>query len=233
MRHLYNAEPKDEALINQAKTYERRRCNHHELENPLSTLECFSEVVDPKESLTNKHHYVVATQDTKVRAKMRRIPGVPLVYINRSVMILEPMAVSGQVERENQEKAKFKAGLKGRRGANSGEKRKLEDDSEDVDREPNMNSHENTATGGDPRPMKKTRVKGPKGPNPLSVKKPQKKAAPSTGTNNPAKNSHKTHDEPHAPSGEDANGETTAKKRKRKHKSKSALESNEQGESEP
>jgi U3 small nucleolar RNA-associated protein 23 len=239
MRHLYNAEPKDENLINQAKTYERRRCNHHELEHPLSTLECFSQVVDPKESLTNKHHYVVATQDTKVRGHMRRIPGVPLVYINRSVMILEPMATSGQVERENQEKAKFKAGLKGRRGAITGEKRKLDDDTEVIDGESDLKSQENTAPAGDSRPLKKSRVKGPKGPNPLSVKKPQKKGAlPPEAKNNttvPTKNHHEAHDQPRVPSGvtsEGANGETVAKKRKRKHKPKNGLALNDQDEAE-
>ncbi|KAF2187773.1 rRNA-processing protein UTP23, partial [Zopfia rhizophila CBS 207.26] len=173
MRHLYNAEPKDEALITQAKTYERRRCNHHELEHPLSTLECLSEVVDPKGNLTNRHRYVVASQDPKVRAHMRSIPGVPLVYINRSVMILEPMATSTEDQRELDERAKFRAGLKGRRGANVGQKRKR-DDEEDNTNEQRSESILGQSTG-DSRPQKmKKRGKGPKEPNPLSIKKPKK-----------------------------------------------------------
>ena len=92
MRHLYAAEPKENALIDQAKKYERRRCNHHTLEEPLSTFKCLLEVVDPRSNHTNKHRYVVASQDPRARAKMRQIPGIPLVYIHRSVMILEPMA---------------------------------------------------------------------------------------------------------------------------------------------
>lgn len=91
MRHLYAAEPKENALIDQAKKYERRRCNHT-LEEPLSTFECLLEVVDPRSNHTNKHRYVVASQNPRVRAKMRQIPGIPLVYIHRSVMILKPMA---------------------------------------------------------------------------------------------------------------------------------------------
>lgn len=76
----------DDALINFAKEkLERRRCNHHELEEPLSSLECISAVVDPKGSHTNKHRYVVASQSPKVRAHMRTIAGVPNVYINKSV----------------------------------------------------------------------------------------------------------------------------------------------------
>jgi U3 small nucleolar RNA-associated protein 23 len=37
---------------------------------------------------------VVASQDDEVRRHMRAIPGVPLVYVRRSVMVMEPMAES-------------------------------------------------------------------------------------------------------------------------------------------
>jgi U3 small nucleolar RNA-associated protein 23 len=39
---------------------------------------------------TNKHRYAIATQSQPLRAKLRLIPAVPIVHINRSVMILEP-----------------------------------------------------------------------------------------------------------------------------------------------
>lgn len=39
---------------------------------------------------TNKHRYVIATQSQELRQKLRSIPGVPVVHMNRSVMILEP-----------------------------------------------------------------------------------------------------------------------------------------------
>jgi len=38
----------------------------------------------------NKHRYVVATQSHPLRVKLRAIPGTPIMHINRSVMILEP-----------------------------------------------------------------------------------------------------------------------------------------------
>jgi hypothetical protein len=41
---------------------------------------------------TNKHRYVIATQSQLLRAQLRRIPAVPIVHINRSVMILEPLS---------------------------------------------------------------------------------------------------------------------------------------------
>lgn len=73
-------------VIEKAKDFERRRCGHRpeEFPEPLGTLECLGECVGK----TNKHRYVVASQDPEVRAKMRGIPGVPLIYISRSVMIV-------------------------------------------------------------------------------------------------------------------------------------------------
>jgi U3 small nucleolar RNA-associated protein 23 len=168
IRHLYKAVPEPgqerdkEAWIEVAKQAERRRCGHHELEEPLSELECITSVLDPKGSGTNKHRYVVATQEREVRAKMREVAGVPLVYINRSVMVMEPMAAHSAEVREAEEKGKVRAGLKSRRGAEvvSGEKRKAEGE-----------EGEDAATATAP---KRKKPKGPSGPNPLSVKKPKK-----------------------------------------------------------
>ena len=140
IRHLYDAVPEPgqerdkEQWIEVAKQAERRRCGHHELETPLSELECIKSVLDPKGSGTNKHRYVVATQDRDVRAAMREVAGVPLVYINRSVMVMEPMAGRSAEVREAEEKSKVRAGLKSRRGAevvSSGEKRKADDDGDE------------------------------------------------------------------------------------------------------
>lgn len=219
MRHLYNAKPKNEALITEAKGYERRRCNHHELENPLSSLECLSEVVDLKGSLTNKHRYVVASQDTEVRAHMRRIAGVPLVYISKSVMIMEPMNEVTEEQREREERSKFRAGLKGQRNPGTGEKRKRENDEGRQDGG-SIDAH---ATG-DARPQKNKKRKGPKEPNPLSVKKSQKTQAPQAASTaisklpDPDTAKAPTADAPNAPH---LDGEGPApRKRKRKHKSK-------------
>lgn len=128
-------------------------------------------MVDAKSSGTNKHRYVVASQDQEVRAKMRDIAGVPLVYVNRSVMILEPMASKTAEVRQREEKAKIRAGLKTSRAAVIGEKRKRDEQSEEQSRDATDLQDEPT----DPPAPKKRKVRGPKGPNPLSVKKPKKK----------------------------------------------------------
>lgn len=42
------------------------------------------------EGETNKHRYVVATQSQSLRESLRMIPSVPIVHVNRVVMVLEP-----------------------------------------------------------------------------------------------------------------------------------------------
>jgi len=181
IRHLYTLtsipQPQKDALILRAKSMERRRCNHHTLEQPLSTLECLSSVVDPKKSQTNKNRYVVASQEEEVRRYCRAIKGVPLVYVKRSVMVMEPMAESSLGAREGFEKGKFRAGIRNR-GANLGQKRKrVEDESSGEE----IGDEQGRETVGDDRKVdgttlaEKKKSKGPKGPNPLSMKKSQKK----------------------------------------------------------
>ncbi|KJX94644.1 hypothetical protein TI39_contig4170g00004 [Zymoseptoria brevis] len=162
IRHLYNApaSPTKDQCIEVAKQAERRRCGHHELEQPLSEFECIMSVVDPKGSGTNRHRYVVASQLDEVRKALRKVVGTPLVYVKRSVMVLEPMAQATEEVREREEKSKIRAGLVGRRETGGGEKRKRgEDDQQDgEERQEKVEA-------------KKRKVKGPKGPNPLSAKK--------------------------------------------------------------
>ncbi|KAK5744038.1 hypothetical protein LTR17_002376 [Elasticomyces elasticus] len=188
IRHLYNAEastPQEkrgkEEWIETAKAAERRRCGHHELVEPLSAMECLMGTVDPKGSGSNKNRYVVATQDLEIRQALRKVVGCPLVYINRSVMILEPMATKSVKVREGEERSKLKAGLISKRPASAGAKRKREDDLDGAgegeedgvevpERVKLMQAAEEEAGVHEPA-VKKRKVKGPKGPNPMSVKK--------------------------------------------------------------
>ena len=224
MRHLYNANPPVPHLVEQAKAYERRRCNHHELEQPLSAFECLSEVVDSKGSKTNKHKYVIASQDSDVRAHMREIPGVPLIYIKRSVMIMEPMASATQDFREREERGKFKAGLKGSRGAATLGKRKREEMENGLSEanvgeltgEPSERGQATVIV--DEVAPKKRKRNGLKTPNPLSVKKPKRRpvqeAPVRTKTDGVLSRDYE------GPA-EDVSGDAAKSKRKRKHKSES------------
>jgi hypothetical protein len=46
----------------------------------------------PSAGELNKHRYIVASQSQPLRARLREIPAVPLIHINRSVMVLEPLS---------------------------------------------------------------------------------------------------------------------------------------------
>ncbi|KAL8752427.1 MAG: hypothetical protein Q9184_005734 [Pyrenodesmia sp. 2 TL-2023] len=174
IRHLYTLSVpqfEKDPLILLAKSMERRRCNHHELDDPLSTLECLSSVVDPKKSATNKNRYVVASQEEEVRRFCRGVKGVPLVYVKRSVMILEPMAESTVSVKEGIERDKFRTGLRARPG-----KRKRE---EEESKRAGVEGTEDKGGAYDSvslerKSPKQKRARGPKGPNPLSVKKSKK-----------------------------------------------------------
>ena len=229
IRHLYDintSTPAEQAekdnWIAAAKGAERRRCGHHELEEPLSALDCLESVVDPKGSGTNRHRYVVVSQDPEVRKRMRTIAGVPLVYINRSVMILEPMAMATEEVRKKEERVKLRSGLKSRRES-AGLKRKRDEVEDEADAGRNEDAQVE-------RESKKRKVRGPKGANPLSVMKTRKtksangeRSALRKAAQNPLRVSEKGLDDtPANNNGGTTNGITSdeAKKRKRKRVAK-------------
>lgn len=169
IRKLYGkkSEPGVYEAIELAKTFERRRCGHHpdQFPEPLSTHDCMSSVVDPKQNGENKHRYVVATQSQEVRRMLRGVRAVPLIYIKRSVMVLEPMADQSVQVRAREERAKFRAEIKPNLG-----KRKREGEDDKDDKKQSL---------GEEVVKKPKKTPGVKGPNPLSVKKPKKKDAQS------------------------------------------------------
>lgn len=126
-----------------------------------------------------------------MRAYFRGIPGVPLVYINRSVMIMEPMADCSLEKRENDELLKFSVGLAGegrkaadaavRMAVTTGKKRQREDGGGFGDEESQGESEQQETA----EKVVVKRRKGPRQPNPLSCKK-KKKALPVKFLPNPA-----------------------------------------------
>lgn len=160
IEHLYRAKtPEAKEAVKIAKTFERRRCGHlpsnyqdgKKEDHTVSAFECICECVGS----TNKHRYCVATQKPKLRAKFRGIPAIPLIYINRAVMIMEPMSPATTKARKNIEDSKLTKGLNNFRG-----------NAEETNSEHNKNS----------KPRKES------GPNPLSVKKRQRSIEEEDGT---------------------------------------------------
>ncbi|TCD63997.1 hypothetical protein EIP91_004699 [Steccherinum ochraceum] len=137
IHELYLQGKSEQPAVDLAKTFERRKCNHREA---IPGDECLSDVV----GATNKHRYVIATQSTDLRDKLREIPAVPVVHLNRSVMILEPPSNATLKAKESTEEKSMHASTSENALVAS------------------------TSQSSEP-PRKKH--KGPKGPNPLSVKK--------------------------------------------------------------
>ncbi|RKF60342.1 rRNA-processing protein utp23 [Erysiphe neolycopersici] len=216
MRHLYASasDPGISHVIEQAKSYERRRCGHlpSEYPVPLSAQSCITSVVDPKNNEVNKHRYVVASQDLNVRKAMRDLMGVPLVYINRSVMIMEPMAGKTTESIVRDEQVKLRAGAK--RGT-IGLKRKRNDGQQDGQ----VQLCENGSLL-----VKKKISRGPKGPNPLSVKKPIVKNT-TDGSMKISKTDQNISVKIETMPDMKEDAETFTKRRKRKHKSSRIIKS--------
>ncbi|PKX89721.1 rRNA-binding ribosome biosynthesis protein UTP23 [Aspergillus novofumigatus IBT 16806] len=205
-----------------------RHCSHNENSTPIDEVECLLSLLSPsKEVKRNKEHYTLATADPpapakadsgdgkkrkrgddegrdalrraqKLRIGARSIPGVPIVYVKRSVMILEPMSTPSEEVRDGVENSKFRAGLNDE--AVLGKRNRTED--------------------GEEKKKKKRGPKKPKGPNPLSVKKSKKKTAETAG--GPKQENQKEQKSDEAPDRTNDDGESSApkpKRRRRHHKS--------------
>lgn len=86
LRQLTKNEDKEGARF-VAKRMEHRRCRHDKLKESFA---CILELIGK----TNKHRYAVATQDSLLREKLRKVPGVPMVFIKSGMVISEPPSLA-------------------------------------------------------------------------------------------------------------------------------------------
>ncbi|XP_054619397.1 rRNA-processing protein UTP23 homolog isoform X2 [Dunckerocampus dactyliophorus] len=63
--------------------YQVRKCPH--FKNPVPASECLLSMLED----TNPHHYFIATQDHALTTGLKKIPGVPLLYIILNTMVLD------------------------------------------------------------------------------------------------------------------------------------------------
>jgi U3 small nucleolar RNA-associated protein 23 len=146
-----------------------------------------------------------------LRSGARSVPGVPIIYVKRSVMVLEPLSIPSEKVRLGVEKSKFKGGVEAALDIVSGIKRKREDEEEE---------ETTAATTSRDRGLKKA-----KAPNPLSMRKPKKRVTQKPEnqgkTSNKQKSRETRDDGSNVPdNAAEADADSSAKKkRKRKHKS--------------
>ncbi|GAA96339.1 uncharacterized protein L969DRAFT_626535 [Mixia osmundae IAM 14324] len=175
IQHLYDLGPKDQPAVELARTFERRKCNHWE--KKAKSTECISGIVGDD----NRYRYIVATNSAKLRAKMRLVPGTPLIFMNRSVMVLESPSDQTMRARAAREQEKLYAPLAElHSNAHEEEAKEVGEKESGTNVDGQVKATRSTAAIGRntvEQKMEKRKKKGPKGPNPLSVKKKKPAAA--------------------------------------------------------
>lgn len=133
------------------KQFKFRKCGHEA--EPLSAQDCILSMIGE----SNAFHFFVASQDTELRGKLRKLPGVPLLHINYNALVLEKPSKSSELSSRSEET---------RRAAPAAhEHRELQKMKTEIsEEEPEL------------KPKRKK-----KNPNPLSVKKKTKTLITNTG----------------------------------------------------
>ncbi|NXA72388.1 UTP23 protein, partial [Thryothorus ludovicianus] len=66
-----------------AQRFQVRNCSHHK--NPVSGSTCLLSMIEDG----NPHHFFIATQDQDLSNKVKRKPGIPLLFIIQNTMVLD------------------------------------------------------------------------------------------------------------------------------------------------
>lgn len=164
-----------------------RYCKHNDEDTVVNEVDCLIDLLagQPKgnEQPKNKQHFVLATADPSdaekrklgrafadLREAARNVPGVPIVYVKRSVMVLEELSGASKRVKGGLERERLKEGLVGVGGTARKRKRSEEDGERDGEGEGLVGLQDAGARA------KRRVVMKAKGPNPLSVKKKKPKS---------------------------------------------------------
>ncbi|SCV71711.1 BQ2448_3299 [Microbotryum intermedium] len=186
---LYDLGPSGQPCVDLAKEFERRKCNHLKAR---PGVECLTAMAGKD----NPHRYVIATQSLDLRKHLRTVPGLPIVYLNRSVVLLESPSAETIKKKLQMENAKRHVpSIELATLAAQGSIPTASNSTSLIDSYNSSNfiggSTEASTSAlvedaekneDSPQKKKKKGPKGPSGPNPLSVKK-KKKVSPNTNIN--------------------------------------------------
>jgi U3 small nucleolar RNA-associated protein 23 len=120
--------------------------------------------------LNEKKGYQSKTPHIDLRQRVRMIPGVPIVYVKRSVMVLEELSAASEAKKRQTERETFKESL----GVTNDRKRKRGEDDEDGDEFGGNDMLKELMREETVQTPTARGLARPKGPNPLSVKKKKK-----------------------------------------------------------
>ncbi|GAA5859508.1 hypothetical protein JCM8547_006855 [Rhodosporidiobolus lusitaniae] len=171
MQVLYDLGPEGQAAVDAAKDFERRKCNHFKA-RPED--ECMLSMAGKD----NRNRYVFATQSLDLRIELRKVPSSPIIYIARSVMLLESPSDHTIRQKARMEASKLHVSPE-ELALITGQP--LPSTSASADFSPS-DAEDATAVDAPSETLKKKqKQRGPKGPNPLSVKKKKKDQPAQTG----------------------------------------------------
>ncbi|KAK4705556.1 U3 small nucleolar RNA-associated protein 23, partial [Phenoliferia sp. Uapishka_3] len=176
MQALYDLGAEGQGAVDLAKGFERRKCNHFKV-RPQD--ECMTAMA----GADNKNRYVMATQSLPLRQALRNVPGLPIIYLARSVVLLEAPSTKTLNKKKEMENEKLhvpaaELAFLTKTSAPSTNSSALIDaglpfasTSTLPSTETPVAELEKDSKEGAPRKRKR---KGPPGPNPLSIKKKKK-----------------------------------------------------------
>ncbi|POY71666.1 hypothetical protein BMF94_5361 [Rhodotorula taiwanensis] len=196
---LYDAGEEAKDAVEAAKGFERRKCNHFKARKQD---ECMLAMAGEQ----NKNRYVFATQSLPLRESLRAVPGSPIVYIARSVMLLEAPSNQTLAKKRRMEESKLHVSAEELAQITG---KPVPTPTPKTD-EAAFADNAGPAGTSEP-PQKKKKQRGPSGPNPLSAKK---KSKPKSGDDNAGRRPSKRELEGQQ-SGEAEAREERAAKRKR------------------
>lgn len=133
------------AIFNARRLETIKMCKH---EKNTSGADCIKQIIGD----ANKHHYGVCAQQDDLRESLRDVPGVPLLFINRGILLMEA---------PSEATLKRAAQLNGQKQAVDETERKV------IEKIAPVPAPLDDADGG-----KKKKKKRRGNPNPLSCKKP-------------------------------------------------------------
>ncbi|KAH8916284.1 hypothetical protein BT69DRAFT_1287898 [Atractiella rhizophila] len=183
MQALYDAGPSAQPAVELARGWERRKCNHWVKK---TSEECILGILGNE----NKHRYIIATQSTSLRSSLRTIPGLPIIFLNRSILLLEQPSEATVKRKEQMDSSKLhipaheldflrSAAPSVRIPKSALDNVALNDpspsSSTSVTNNPSASTSVTVTTEGEVKRKGKRKAKGP---NPLSLKKKKKPGAP-------------------------------------------------------
>ena len=99
-KELQLIEDKIPGILKLISQYKIEECNH----NQLDPITCIRNYIEKK----NHDKYFVATQDDFLRKQLRKIPGVPLIFFDQNMLLIDklsPSSLEASEKRENLKEA--------------------------------------------------------------------------------------------------------------------------------